>query len=274
MTFSLIPNRRSSMAPAEVRAVREARGESLEQLAVAVDASPVEISAWEAGAVPVPADKAAALRWLGDLRRWERAVEAAGASGCAHGAELRARMPDVDVVGSVEVGRWSGQVMAHTRQCAACARRERYVAEHPAPEPPHGAVQRAEKPGQIPRGWGLVIAGVMASSLTPVAGPIRRFVAQDGVGVAAAAAAAGACAGVAITDLALRFARRGGAEARIVLLAAGGCVLLGAMVLPGPGAWVMAGAAAIAGAVARWSVLRSRYESPVNIPAVDETIAR
>ncbi|HEX2079543.1 MAG TPA: helix-turn-helix transcriptional regulator [Longimicrobium sp.] len=65
------------MTAKEVRALRAARGWTVEQLADDVHAIPLEISAWEAGAVEVTPFAAARIRWHLETDRWSAALDAA-----------------------------------------------------------------------------------------------------------------------------------------------------------------------------------------------------
>lgn len=75
------------MQPEEVRALRDELGWTQEQLADAVGVGPLEVSAWETGAVPVRLDDAVQLQAAASRERCERAWDAAGARPCAWGAD-------------------------------------------------------------------------------------------------------------------------------------------------------------------------------------------
>jgi transcriptional regulator with XRE-family HTH domain len=85
-----IPRLAPDTASAEqVRAVREARGWTVEQLADEVHASPLEVSAWEAGAVRVPPEQTERIRWFLDMDEWSAAVARARRSVHGRGITLR-----------------------------------------------------------------------------------------------------------------------------------------------------------------------------------------
>jgi hypothetical protein len=84
------------MAPDAVRAFREGRGWTHEQMADEVGASPLEVAAWEAGTIRPPAKQEAWVRWLIAYDQWHARVIEAGLSPCpwaqAHAPDLRERM--------------------------------------------------------------------------------------------------------------------------------------------------------------------------------------
>lgn len=114
---------KAAMGAEEVRALRDELGWTQEQLADAVEVSPLEVSAWEAGAVSVRPDDAVALARVAWRERRERAWDAAGARPCAWGADARARRE-----GMLRVDDWDGVLrtdellQAHQKRCAACRR--------------------------------------------------------------------------------------------------------------------------------------------------------
>ncbi|HEU0301888.1 MAG TPA: helix-turn-helix transcriptional regulator [Longimicrobium sp.] len=110
-----------AMGAEEVRALRDELGWTQEQLAGAVEVSPLEVSAWEAGAVSVGPDHAVALARVAWRERRARAWDAAGARPCAWGADARARLEgDADDVR--ERLRREELLQAHQKRCAACRR--------------------------------------------------------------------------------------------------------------------------------------------------------
>jgi transcriptional regulator with XRE-family HTH domain len=120
MRFRIPGIRPASMSADEVRAVREARGWTVEQLADAVHASPLEVSAWEAGAVRVPPEQTERIRWFLDMDEWNAAVARARRE-CAwvgeHAPFVYEKMCD-DVSGT-----WFAEnvkVREHVMGCATC----------------------------------------------------------------------------------------------------------------------------------------------------------
>lgn len=105
----------------QVRALRERRGWTVEHLADEVHASPLEVSAWEAGAVRVPSKQALLIRWHTERAAWGEALRTAQERTCPwardNAPELYERMF------RKPAGRWhAGQepVRAHVAGCARC----------------------------------------------------------------------------------------------------------------------------------------------------------
>jgi transcriptional regulator with XRE-family HTH domain len=127
----------------EVRALRDELGWTQEQLADAVEVSPLEVSAWEAGAVSVGPDDVVALARVAWRERRERAWDAAGARPCARGADVRARREEM-----LRADDWDGVLrtdellQAHQKRCAACKRA--------------AAVERALGPIPVMKGGGFL----------------------------------------------------------------------------------------------------------------------
>lgn len=114
---------RPVMQPKEVRALRDEFGWTQEQLAAAAGVSALEVSAWEAGAVSVRLDDAAALAQAAWRERRERAWDAAGARPCAWGADARARIEGLRDDGDLdELDELDVLLRKHQEQCAACSR--------------------------------------------------------------------------------------------------------------------------------------------------------
>jgi transcriptional regulator with XRE-family HTH domain len=119
---------RDEVAAEQVRALRAARGWTVEQLADDVHATPLEVSAWEAGAVEVPAFPAARIRWHLKMDRWTTALDAALRENppCAW---IRANLPHlqerafVDSAGAT----WdeNAEFREHFGGCAQCNARWR-----------------------------------------------------------------------------------------------------------------------------------------------------
>lgn len=107
------------MQPHEVRALRDEFGWTQEQLAEAAGVSPLEVSAWEAGAVFVCLDDAIRLEEAARRERRERAWDAADARPCGWGTDVRARLErageDIDFELIEELDK-------HAKQCALCRR--------------------------------------------------------------------------------------------------------------------------------------------------------
>jgi transcriptional regulator with XRE-family HTH domain len=145
------PKRLTGPGAAAVRTFRERRGWTLEQMADAVWASPLEVAAWEAGTVRVPAEQARRMRAIDeDDRRREAAGRARAAQrlpGC--------RWADANAPGLHEILFHEPRevesnllVQQHLESCAEC----RHVLEQGRAEPVR------------PRFWKL---GSSAESLAP-----------------------------------------------------------------------------------------------------------
>lgn len=87
--------RMDELAPGQVRAVREERGWTLDEMADAVHASPLEVAAWEAGTLRPPEKQEAWVRWLIAHDAWHARVIDAGLPQCrwvqAHAPDLHAQ---------------------------------------------------------------------------------------------------------------------------------------------------------------------------------------
>ena len=121
MRFQFLKPRKDVATAEQVRALRERRGWTAEELADAVHASAVEVSAWEAGAVRVPAEQALLIRWLADVDAWKAVLDAVRGESCAwvpdHAPDLYERMF------RNAAGPWlaeSEAVRVHIAGCGAC----------------------------------------------------------------------------------------------------------------------------------------------------------
>jgi transcriptional regulator with XRE-family HTH domain len=135
--LSFLRPRSDEVTPAEVRGLRVARGWTVEQLADDVHASPLEVSAWEAGTVQVPAFPAARVRWHLEMDRWNAALAAALCENppCDW---MRANLPHLQERAFVDS---AGATWAHNREfrehfpgCAYC--RARWQAAEAVGNPP------------------------------------------------------------------------------------------------------------------------------------------
>lgn len=116
------PRADAPVSAAEVRALREGRGWTAEQLADAVGASPLEASAWESGAVRVPPEQAEQIRWLIDTDAWSASAAAAKGEPCAWVREHRPDLYDA-IFADAGGGTWYGgsaEVREHFAGCATC----------------------------------------------------------------------------------------------------------------------------------------------------------
>jgi transcriptional regulator with XRE-family HTH domain len=124
MRFRLLKPRRDVASAEQVRTLRERRqrqGWTVEQLADEVHASPLELSAWEAGVVRVPAGQALRIQWMEDVDLWHAAREAAAARACPW---VRENAPDLyERMFGDPAGSWhadSALTRQHLAGCATC----------------------------------------------------------------------------------------------------------------------------------------------------------
>jgi transcriptional regulator with XRE-family HTH domain len=111
------------MRPEEVRALRDELGWTQEQLADAVGVSPLEVSAWEAGAVSVVLSDAETLGRVAKRERGERAWNAAGARPCAWGVDTRARIESLTAADNWDPLFETAELLRkHQASCALCRR--------------------------------------------------------------------------------------------------------------------------------------------------------
>jgi transcriptional regulator with XRE-family HTH domain len=121
MRFQFLKPRRDVASAEQVRALRELRGWTVEQLADEVHASPLEVSAWEAEAVAVPSKQALLIRWHTERVAWTDAVAAARGELCGWARE---NAPDQyeRILRNPAGLRYDGNapVRAHIDGCGAC----------------------------------------------------------------------------------------------------------------------------------------------------------
>ncbi|HYR10062.1 MAG TPA: helix-turn-helix transcriptional regulator [Longimicrobium sp.] len=123
----------------EVRGFREARGWTVEELADAVHASPLEVSAWEAGAGRVPPEQAERIRWLAEVDAWEAEVARVRGEPCDWVRERAPRLYDTmfeNLAGTWYV--YGLEVRYHVPGCATCRPMQAH-AERIGPRPPDPA---------------------------------------------------------------------------------------------------------------------------------------
>lgn len=134
--------RRPAVAPDEVRAIRQKAGWTQAQVAEEMGVLPLEVSAWEAGAVPVGPYQAALIRWQIEQAQYAARLPR---PDCDWTRANQARLERMGEQGLFATQRAKREVAEHTRGCAECMRVEMLLKEMPAaPEPP-------VRPG--PRGW-------------------------------------------------------------------------------------------------------------------------
>lgn len=142
-TKDLAPLRRTQshlpgapIARAEVRSVRDAAGLSREQMADALGVMPLEVEAWESGAVAIPAKRAHALGLEANRLERDRRLAEAGAPRCEWMEANRSRLIGVRLAGGVEKAGAEREERIHRRDCPACLRADAMLREDLALEPP------------------------------------------------------------------------------------------------------------------------------------------
>lgn len=158
-------------APPALRARREAVGMTRDELADAMGVLPVEIDAWESGAIAATARETALLRWHVDVAEYERGLP----PRCAWWNDQQERVARSVEVGPYIARRVAREMRAHEGECPECARAEALTRElGPAPREPgtEPAVWRTALRRHVARlpawlGWipqavdaALVLAGV------------------------------------------------------------------------------------------------------------------
>lgn len=135
MRFRFLEPRKDVASAEQVRALRELRGWTVEQMADAVHASPLEVRAWESGAVQAPPLQAARVRWMMEMDR--RAADAG--SGIEPCDWVREHAPGLyDEMLADVAGNWHARSQAireHVAGCSRCTARWRAV-ERLGPPPP------------------------------------------------------------------------------------------------------------------------------------------
>jgi DNA-binding transcriptional regulator YiaG len=165
-----------SIAPDEVRAIREVLGWTAEEMADTMAVLPLEVAAWEAGTIAPDRDQAATLRWLEIVDTHGKLASAAGVGTCAW---LTSREAHYTQLLSDDVGvaaRLEREIRIHQRDCPECLRWAAWLREHPFPSHPGAgragalldAVLSASRPVRL-------AAGALALSL--VAGGITLLAA-------------------------------------------------------------------------------------------------
>jgi transcriptional regulator with XRE-family HTH domain len=166
MRFRIPGRLPDTVSAEEVRGFREARGWTVEALADAVHASPLEVSAWEAGAVRVPPEQAERMRWLAKVDTWNAEVARVRGEPCDW---VRARAPRLydTMFENLDVAwaRYGLEVRYHVPGCAICRPMQAH-AERIGPRPP--------EPADAPVSWRrrlaelavvLVIIGTTATAM-------------------------------------------------------------------------------------------------------------
>jgi hypothetical protein len=124
------------MPPEEIRAAREVNGWSAEEFADVLWVTPLEVQAWEAGAVTPAVEEARWIRWHAEMGARDRALADAGLRPCAWVQQRRALYP-VDRRGSHPSDFVGREIELHVTQCPACgALPMAELRRVPMPEPP------------------------------------------------------------------------------------------------------------------------------------------
>jgi DNA-binding XRE family transcriptional regulator len=188
--------RAPAMGAEEVRALRDELGWTQEQLADAAEVSPLEVSAWEAGVVPVLTTETAVLARVAWRERRERAWGGADARPCSWGADAYARVAYVQTPNLDDLVRTKRVLRVHRKRCAQCRRAAEVdralppIPLDPLPLSPAGFLARAfrsftagERLPALPRfllrlsvmGAWLALAMMAAALATWIEEPSRGF---------------------------------------------------------------------------------------------------
>lgn len=128
------PGKRQHVAPDEIRSVREAAGWSQEQVAAELGVLPVEVSAWESGAIRIDRYQAEQMRWRMAHAEYEAALPR---SQCYWMRASEARLERMREQGPFSSMRAEHEAAAHTLECAECMRVQALLLHAPPPpEPP------------------------------------------------------------------------------------------------------------------------------------------
>jgi transcriptional regulator with XRE-family HTH domain len=119
MRDSILGPRRDVASPEQVRSLRERQRWTVEELADAVGATPMEVAAWEAGAVQVPPEQALRIHWQAEVAGLAEAVAAALERPCPW---VRENAPDLyEQLFADPDGPWdTGTAHAHLAGCERC----------------------------------------------------------------------------------------------------------------------------------------------------------
>jgi transcriptional regulator with XRE-family HTH domain len=121
MRNSILGPRRDVASPEQVRSLRERQRWTVEELADAVGASPLEVAVWEAGTVQVPPEQALRIHWQAEVAGLAEAVAAALDRPCPW---VRENAPDLYAqVFATPNNPWdagNGAVRAHVGGCDRC----------------------------------------------------------------------------------------------------------------------------------------------------------
>ncbi|HEU4884980.1 MAG TPA: helix-turn-helix domain-containing protein, partial [Longimicrobium sp.] len=176
MRFQFLKPRKDVASAEQVRALRERRGWTLEQLADEVHASALEVSAWEAGAVAVPSRQALLIRWHTERLAWADALVAVRGELCSWARE-NAPDPYDRILRNPASLRYpeNAAVLAHVAGCVACQAalaRARQIGGHP-PKPDTSDSLRARYWRWLDRlpdraQWPFMVAGLAVGSALPV----------------------------------------------------------------------------------------------------------
>lgn len=143
------------VAPDELRAIREEAGLSPEALAEVMGVMPLEVAAWESGAIAVERHPAEVMRWRVRMAAYEAALPRSECEWMRTGEARLERMRQVGPYGHRQAGRERAE---HVRACAECTRVQ--LALRDVPPPP----ERPVEPGfwsHVP--WQLGLAVVLGA---------------------------------------------------------------------------------------------------------------
>lgn len=141
------------VAPDELRAIREDAALTPEALAEVMGVMPLEVAAWESGAVSVERYPAEVMRWRVRTAAYEAALPR---SGCEWVRTHAGRLEQMREVGPYGTRQAERELAEHERACAECTRVQLVLRDVPPPP------ERPVEPGfwgRLP--WQLVLASVL-----------------------------------------------------------------------------------------------------------------
>ncbi|HEU0012914.1 MAG TPA: hypothetical protein VFQ45_04485 [Longimicrobium sp.] len=150
--------REEPIAPDELRAIREEAGLTPEQFAGVVRVLPLEVTAWESGAVSVPQYEGEVMRWRVRMAAYEAALPR---SGCDWTRTHAARLERLWQHGPYGARQAQRERAEHERACAECMRVQETLRSMPPPARPVEPGFWGRRPGwpALVGGCGIVYLG-------------------------------------------------------------------------------------------------------------------
>jgi transcriptional regulator with XRE-family HTH domain len=119
--------------PAAIRTAREAAGLTQEQLADLNGVLPVEVAAWESGAISLSPHEGEMIRWAIENAAYEKQLAQSDVLPCAWLAERRAHFDAMEKRGPRRTAWVARTIDAHRAGCGACMQAERDLPAAPLP---------------------------------------------------------------------------------------------------------------------------------------------